>query len=89
MKKQIANSIKDTFDAAMKDYVGSSSYKEERQKIDEMFQALRKEMSSEQASRLNDILNLTDNSDNQLALEAYVRGFFLGMSLHDDYAKLL
>lgn len=89
MKKQIADSIKDTFDDAMKDYVSSSTYKEERHVINTMFLNLRKELSDEQASRLNDILNATDNSDNRLALEAYATGFFLGMSLHDEYSKLL
>lgn len=89
MKKQISDSIKDTFDAAMNDYLNSSTYKEERQNINSMFLNLRKELSDEQASRLNEILNTTDNSDNQLALNAYVTGFFLGMSIRDEYTKLL
>lgn len=89
MRKQISDSIKDTFDAAMNDYLSSSTYKEERQNINSMFLNLREELSGEQASRLNEILNATDNSDNKLALEAYATGFFLGMSIREEYTKLL
>lgn len=64
MEKLIAESIKDTFDDAMQDYLESPAYKEERFMINKQFLELRKELTPEQATRLNDILNDTDNSNN-------------------------
>lgn len=89
MEKLIISSIKDTFDDIMEDYINSPTYQEERRNVNDMFLNLRGELSPEQASCLNDILNAIDNSNNQLALEALARGVINGMSLYDKYAKSL
>ena len=88
MEKLIIDSIKDTFDDAMKDYIDSSEYKEGRERVNTMFQSLRNELTPEQATCLNDILNTVDNSNNKLVLESYSRGVVLGISLHDRYANV-
>lgn len=89
MEKLIAESIKDTFDDAMQDYLESPAYKEERFMINKQFLELRKELTLEQATRLNDILNDTDNSNNYMALEAYARGVLLGLSMHEKFVHIL
>ena len=88
MERLIIDSIKDTYDDAMKDYIDSSEYKEGRKRVNTMFQELRRKLTPEQAACLNDILNAVDNSNNLLALESYSRGVVLGMSVHDRYAEV-
>ncbi len=88
MEKLIMNYIKDTFDDIMEDYINSPKYQEERRNVNDMFLKLRGELSPEQASCLNDILNTIDNSHNQLALEALARGVINGIALYEKYAKL-
>lgn len=80
MEKLIISNIKDTFDDVMEDYINSPTYQEERRNVNAMFLKLRGELTPEQASCLNDILNAVDNSNNQLALEALARGV-LNLSL--------
>lgn len=87
MEKFIMSNIKDTFDNIMEDYINSPTYQEERWNINAMFFKLRGELSPENASCLNDILNAIDNSNNQLALEALARGIINGIVLHEKYAK--
>ena len=89
MEKNITESIKDTFDDAMQDYLESPAYKEERFMINKQFLELRKNLTSEQAECLNTILNDSDNSNNFMALEAYARGVLLGLSMHEKYATML
>lgn len=89
MEKLITESIKDTFDDAMQDYLDSPAYKEERLSINQQFSELRKELTPEQATCLNEILNATDNSNNFMALEAYARGVLLGLSLHEKFHTVL
>lgn len=87
MEKLIMSNIKDTFDDIMEDYINSPTYLEERRNVIAMFQKLRGELSPEQASCLNDILNAIDNSNNQLALEALARGIINGVGLYEKYVK--
>lgn len=87
MEKLIMRNIKDTFDDIMEDYINSPTYQEERRNVNAMFLKLRGELTPEQASCLNDILNAVDNSNNQLALEALARGVINGMALYEKYAK--
>lgn len=89
MNELLVSSIKDTFDDVMRDYINSPEYLDERWQVNTMFLNLRKELSPDQATRLNDILNATDNSNNELALEAYARGVILGMSVHDKFSDLI
>ena len=87
MEKLIISNIKDTFDDVMEDYINSPTYQEERRNVNAMFLKLRGEMTPEQASCLNDILNAVDNSNNQLALEALARGVLNGVALYEKYVK--
>lgn len=87
MEKLIISNIKDTFDDVMEDYINSPTYQEERRNINAMFLKLRGELTPEQASCLNDILNAVDNSNNQLALEALARGVLNGVALYEKYVK--
>lgn len=89
MEKIISESIRDTFDEAMQDYIESPAYKEERFMINKQFLELRKELTPEQATCLNTILNDTDNSNNFMALEAYTRGVLLGLTLHEKFAAMM
>lgn len=89
MEKNITESIKDTFDDVMQDYLESPAYKEERFMINKQFLELRKELTPAQAECLNTILNDSDNSNNFMALEAYARGVLLGLSMHEKYATML
>ena len=61
MEKLIISNIKDTFDDVMEDYINSPTYQEERRNVNAMFLKLRGELTPEQASCLNDILNAVDN----------------------------
>ena len=81
------SNIKDTFDDIMEDYINSPTYQEERRNVNAMFLKLRGELTPEQASCLNDILNAVDNSNNQLALEALARGVINGVALYEKYVK--
>ncbi|EOS43646.1 hypothetical protein C809_03764 [Lachnospiraceae bacterium MD335] len=87
MEKLIISNIKDTFDDVMEDYINSPTYQEERRNVNAMFLKLRGELTPEQASCLNDILNAVDNSNNQLALEALARGVLNGVALYEKYVK--
>lgn len=87
MEKLIISNIKDTFDDVMEDYINSPTYQEERRNVNAMFLKLRGELTPEQASCLNDILNAVDNSNNQLALEALARGVINGVALYEKYVK--
>jgi hypothetical protein len=87
MEKLIISNIKDTFDNVMEDYINSPTYQEERRNVNAMFLKLRGELTPEQASCLNDILNAVDNSNNQLALEALARGVLNGVALYEKYVK--
>lgn len=89
MEKIISESIRDTFDEAMQDYLESPAYKEERFMINKQFLELRKELTPEQAECLNTILNDSDNSNNFMALEAYTRGVLLGLTLHEKFAAMM
>lgn len=89
MEKIISESIRDTFDEAMQDYIESPAYKEERFLINKQFLELRKELTPEHANSLNTILNDTDNSNNFMALEAYTRGVLLGLTLHEKFAAMM
>nr|DAZ38090.1 MAG TPA: hypothetical protein [Caudoviricetes sp.] len=89
MEKNISESIRDTFDEAMQDYLESPAYKEERFMINKQFLELRKELTPEQAECLNTILNDSDNSNNFMALEAYTRGVLLGLTLHEKFAAMM
>lgn len=89
MEKLILESIKDTFDDVMQDYLESPEYKEERFTINKQFLELRKELTPEQATCLNEILNATDNCNNFMALEAYSRGVLLGLSMHKKIEKMM
>lgn len=89
MEKIISESIRDTFDETMQDYIESPAYKEERFLINKRFLELRKELTPEQAECLNTILNDTDNSNNFMALEAYTRGVLLGLTLHEKFAAMM
>ena len=71
----------------MEDYINSPTYQEERRNVNAMFLKLRGELTPEQASCLNDILNAVDNSNNQLALEALARGVLNGVALYEKYVK--
>lgn len=81
------SNIKDSFDDIMEDYINSPTYQEERRNVNAMFLKLRGELTPEQASCLNDILNAVDNSNNQLALEALARGVINGVALYEKYVK--
>lgn len=87
MEKLIMSNIKDSFDDIMEDYINSPTYQEERRNVNAMFLKLRGELTPEQASCLNDILNAVDNSNNQLALEALARGVLNGVALYEKYVK--
>lgn len=87
MEKLIISNIKDSFDDIMEDYINSPTYQEERRNVNAMFLKLRGELTPEQASCLNDILNAVDNSNNQLALEALARGVINGVALYEKYVK--
>lgn len=87
MEKLIISNIKNTFDDVMEDYINSPTYQEERRNVNAMFLKLRGELTPEQASCLNDILNAVDNSNNQLALEALARGVLNGVALYEKYVK--
>ena len=87
MEKLIISNIKDTFDDVMEDYINSPTYQEERRNVNAMFIKRRGELTPEQASCLNDILNAVDNSNNQLALEALARGVLNGVALYEKYVK--
>ncbi len=87
MEKLIMSNIKDSFDDIMEDYINSPTYQEERRNVNAMFLKLRGELTPEQASCLNDILNAVDNSNNQLALEALARGVINGVALYEKYVK--
>lgn len=89
MEKIISESIRDTFDEAMRDYIESPAYKEERFMINKQFLELRQELTPKQATCLNTILNDTDNSNNFMALEAYTRGVLLGLTLHEKFVNML
>lgn len=81
---EVAECIKDGFDAAMKSYLQSNEYQQGQQQIKTKTAELRVLLNECQQKKLNELLNAITTVNGLLAAEAYMRGVVEGIALHSS-----
>lgn len=77
--KEIKRIMRDKMDLEMLEYVNSNQYLTEQHKINTLIEDLRRGLSNEKVSILNELLDEINNSDSQFSYEAFFVGVINGI----------
>ena len=80
MTQNFEQHITDSFDDTMKDHLESDEYKQETWEFNKIYFGLRSKLDSEDQVVLDELFNSMQNSDFEIAREAYYRGIIIGIS---------
>ncbi len=73
--------IKDAIDDEMKDYLTTETYKQQGEEIEKLLYSLRSELTPDQVSTLNRLVNVLGQQHSDFASAAYLRGVVSGIAL--------
>ena len=73
--------IKDAIDDEMKDYLTTETYKQQGEEIEKLLYSLRSELTPDQVSTLNSLVNVLGQQHSDFASAAYLRGVVSGIAL--------
>lgn len=73
--------IKDAIYDEMKDYLTTETYKQQGEEIEKLLYSLRSELTPDQVSTLNRLVNVLGQQHSDFASAAYLRGVVSGIAL--------